>query len=201
MKFSNALWHPRVEPKKGGLIGISALTADGWNPNMNLEALLVSIQTMLCFPGKLDQVTTRNELARKQLEEEDNTYEKQASSWAEEDNEGFGLVQFQDLRLLAIQSILAIPGVVGYKCQFYCRRESATTVKIVAVIFPDLTVYRDKVDQEYCSTMTRITDQNFEIPIDAEIAIGSRKMSRDRCWEISAKNTVFKKSQVDILDP
>ena len=134
---------------------------------MTVEALLVSIQTMLCFPGKLEQVTTRNKLTRKQLEEEENTHEKQASSWAEEDNEGVGLVLFQDLQLFAILTIY--PWCSGLQVLVLLSKRSSTTVKIVAVMFLDLTVYCDKVHQEYDSTMKSIRFQKF--------STGSRKYS------------------------
>ena len=61
----------------------------------------------------------------------------------------------------SLQFSLYIPGVVGYKCWFYCQKGSSTTVKIVAVMFPDLTVYCDKVHQEYDSTMKSIRFQKF----------------------------------------
>lgn len=199
MSVVNMIWHPKLQPRRGGRICLSELS-EAWKPSLTFETLLVTIQTMLGDPGKMFTVITLNEEAKEQFYEDHKAYQDQAVSWAEKDNEGFGMVQFHDLRLAAIQSVLAIPNVIGHECHLFCKRESRLSVQIVAVVIPSLTIYREKIERDYMSVMKRLTYQPVQFNTEV-ITISTSKMSRDKCWQVSISDATFSKTQVDHFDP
>ena len=154
------IWHPKVN--SNGTICLRELYS-GWWPNYTIATLAKSIQDMLrhpgLFPDNFDEVM--NQEAAKQFWRDETQYRKQALEWAKEDNCGFGMVQFEDLRLKAIQSVLKVPNLINYECHILCRRESKTRFEIVAVVIPNLTIYREKVEKDYLSSFKRLTFHVF----------------------------------------
>ena len=98
-----------------------------------------------------------NGVAGKQLWEDERGYWKQALEWAEKDNSGYGMVQFQDLRLAAMQSCLSVPKAIPYECHLFCRARDPFKFELIAIIIPCLTVYRERVEKDFCSTLKRVT--------------------------------------------
>ena len=66
------------------------------------------------LPDNFDGVINRE--ATKLFWTDETVYRKQALEWAKEDNCGFRMVQFEDLRLKAIQSVFKVP---NYECHFF----------------------------------------------------------------------------------
>ena len=80
-----------------------------------------------------------NQVAANQLWEDERAYRKQALEWAIKDNSGYGMVQFQDLRLAAIQSCLLVPNAIPYECHIFVRPKQKTcsiqTTRVALLLF------------------------------------------------------------------
>ena len=83
-----------------------------------------------------------NQVAANQLWEDERAYRKQALEWAIKDNSGYGMVQFQDLRLAAIQSCLLVPNAMPYECHIFCKGKiftqktcSIQTTRVALLLF------------------------------------------------------------------
>ena len=62
-----------------------------------------------------------NQVAANQLWKDERGYWKEALEWADKDNSGYGMVQFQDLRLAAMQSCLSVPMGIPYECHIFIK--------------------------------------------------------------------------------
>ena len=198
--FKHKVWHPKLQFTSGNIC-IPEFTVQ-WFPATNVNTILFSIVGMFVRVGRNTPhgVIYLNSEAAEQLWEDEEEYNKMALQWAEKDNCGYGMAQFEDLRLKAIQSCLRID-VASYECHFFCQSSKGLEVKVVAVVIPSLTIYRDKVEKHYLSTMKRLTTQEFKFKSDGTAVIRSNEFSRDKCWKISLPGTTFTKSEVDKVDP
>ena len=197
--FKNKVWHPRIVPPIGSIC-LEELRY--WNPSLTINTLLFTIGQVLARPHDIPHDTKLpNQVAANQLWKDERGYWKEALEWADKDNSGYGMVQFQDLRLAAMQSCLSVPMGIPYECHIFYQACDPLKFELIAMIIPCLTVYREKIEKDFCSTLKRVTTSpefNFN---NKEVQIHCGEFSRDRCWEINSSGTVFDKAVVDKLDP
>ena len=200
MFLHQKIWHPKINTL--GNICLYELYG-GWSPAITMSALAMSIQDLLRHPGQFPEefFNVLNMEAAKQFWANESSYRCQALEWAKEDNDGFGMVQFEDYRLKAIQSVLVVPNIINYECHLFCHTESKLRFVIVATIVPNLAIYRQKVEQDYRSVSQRLTFQEFQFQDDGIATIHSTKYSRDKCWEICIEDGAFRKAEIDLFDP
>ena len=201
IKVLNKMWHPKIDPRLGGNICLAELAPQNWKPHLKLEVALSSIQILFADPGEIGSSSFNGE-AREQYIMDKKTYKAKALEWAKEDNEGYGLVQFEDYRLSGIQSVLTVPAldIIPYECHLFCQRENTQSFKITAAIIPSLIIYRESI-KNYLSTMKRLTIYEFKFHDNAAISLCTSKRSRDNCWEFSQNEATFTKVEVDKFDP
>ena len=203
----NKMWHPKIRPWREGGICLAETSPEGWNPKMKLTTLLLSIGMMLGNPGDLKQSLSSffNKRAFEDYVYNREAYNKKALEWAEEDNEGYGVVQFEDHRLSAIQTVLAVfPGIIPsechiipYECHTFCCRMSKHCFRLTLVVIPSLCIYREKITT---SGSIKITDAKFQFKSNA-MSLTTSEDSRDKCWTIKTSSSTFEKKKVDLFYP
>ena len=94
-----------------------------WKVTLTLNTLALTIGQLLGCPRDIphESKSMPNQVAANQLWEDERAYRKQALEWAIKDNSGYGMVQFQDLRLAAIQSCLLVRNAMPYECHIFCK--------------------------------------------------------------------------------
>ena len=192
------IWHPKVDYR--GNICLDELDCSGWRGVLTISALAMSIQELLRHPGQFPEEfhNALNMQAAKQYWGNETLYRRQALEWAKEDNSGFGMVQFEDYRLKAIQSVLMVPNIINYECHLFCHQKGKLKFVIVATIVPN---HRQKVEKDYLSVFQRLPFQEFQFQDDGIATIHSTKYSRDKCWEICIEDGAFRKAEIDLFDP
>ena len=196
----NKIWHPKIDPWRQGGICFAETTPQEWQPKMKLMPLLLSIRMLLGNPGELvpHESSYLNGYAFEDYVYNREAYNKKALEWAEEDNEGYGVVQFEDHRLIAIQSALAVPDIIPYECHTFCHRMSTHCFRLTLIVLPSLHIYREKITQT-CGSI-RITQAEFKFK-DSAVSLTASEDSRDKCWKIKLSNSTFEKNKVDQIDP
>ena len=199
--FENNVWHPKVSPNQGHIC-LAEVTDEYWKPRIKLNTIGLSIAEMLRHPGEFKACHhLLNREAADQFWDDYKTYEKVALEWAKQDNSGYGMIQFEDLRLAAIQSCLAFPSLIPYECHVFCAKAcTPMKLELIATVIPSLTIYREMVDRVYGSLLKLTTSSEFNFD-DKKVAIYCSEFSRDKCWEISLSDSVINKAEVDKLDP
>ena len=197
IEFANAVWHPKIGQVGGwvrtprrSFVCLPAISLINWKPATRLYTILLTMQDMLRDPG--DDVTKEgpifNAEAAKQYLHDRAFYVRTAKEWARKDNEGYGLVTFENYRISAIQSVLRVPGVIGYEGQVFCNKDDRCTWMVTLVIIPGLALYREGVEQLYPITShqyLKLTRFDFSFYKDTEITLKVGKgVSLDECWKI-----------------
>ena len=194
----NKIWHPKFNLETR-TICLAYISPEDWKSGTGLSIVMLSIMALLDNPGDITHVV--NEKAKQQILEDGQAYRKQALEWAEKDNAGYGMIQFEDLRLKAIQSCLC-PARIPYECHFFCRRSSSLEYEIVATVAPCLVIYREKVEKDISSTMKRVTTSSeFHFNDEGLVTISCGEFSRDKCWKVSVSKATFKKAEMVSFDP
>ena len=195
----NKIWHPKFNLETR-TISLAYIYPENWKPATGLSTMMLLIMALLDNPDDITSVV--NEKAKQQILEDEQAYRKQALEWAEKDNSGYGMIQFEDLRLKAIQSCLSVPALIPYECHFFCRRSSSLEYEIVATVAPCLVIYREKVGKDFSSTMKRVTTSSeFHFNDEGLATISCGEFSRDKCWKVSVSKATFKKAEMVSFDP
>ena len=198
IKAVNKMWHPKIDPRWGGIC-LAELSPENWEPSLKLDVILPSIQILLADPGEIGKSVVNKDATEQYIKDKEK-YNAQALEWARKHNKGYGLVQFEDYRLSAIQSVLTVPDIIPYECHLFCQRENTQSFKITAAIIPSLIIYRESI-KKYLSIMKRLTFYTFKFSDNAAIDLYTSKRSRDNCWEFSQSEVTFTKVEIDKFDP
>ena len=198
------IWNPRIVFQLG-YICIDILKEE-WHLGRSFSTILASITILLANIGSLPQLDPGkrylNEEAARQYWFNEEAFKRKALDCAEKDNAGYGMLNFEDLRLAAIQSCLKVKNLKHYECHFFCKARTKSEVDIIATIIPGFTIYREYVEKCFLSTMKRLTMQNFFFNDDNEtVIIKGNELSRDGFWKIDLPGTIIKKDNVDKQDP
>ncbi len=202
------LWHPKIN-LDGKNVCLNELYSTHWNPRFRLELILMSIQVMLRDPGEdLTHMTVVNHEAADQYLSDRSAYNAAAKKWAadEKHNEGYGPVKFEDIKMSAIQSVLKVTGgVARYKGSVFCQKISSDCWQLELVVIPQLTVYREGVEQLYpVSEHRKLTEFEFYFEGDEITFDVGREgsTSLDQCWGVTPlSEPKIEKQAVDKFDP
>lgn len=196
----NKLWHPKVDSRRKGGICLDEITPDQWRPETELTTILLSLQMFLGNPGELVPNKSRfpNQDAFEEYVYDREAYNKRALEWAQKDNEGYGIVQFEDHRLAAIQSIQAASSIIPYECHVFCCRVSEHCFRLTLIVVPSIRMYREKITP--VSGSVKITQTKFEFK-SSTMSLTANEDSRDKCWKIKMSSSTFEKNKVDKIDP
>ena len=194
VRFKNEMWHPKISVTRG-TICMPQITRY-WKTSLNIQSILLSIKAMLVNPGDMDIEDGKflNKEACDEYLSNREIYNRKALQFAQKDNEGYGIVQFEDLRLSAIQSILAVPDLISYEYHVNCCRTSTQSFKCTVEVIPGLHIYREKINPSH------ITQGKFKFKSHA-VNLTACTDSLDRCWKIETSNSTFEKKKVDQVDP
>ena len=198
---TNKIWHPKIQPRRQGGICMAELTYGGCKPATNqMSILLLSLQVLLGNPGELTAESTDflNPYALNDYLFNQQAYNKKALEWVKEDNEGYGAVQFEDHRLRAVQSILAVSFIIPYECHVFCCRVSEHCFRLTLIVVPSLYMYREKITP--ASGSIKLTQTEFKFKSSA-MSLTASEDSLDKCWKIKMISSTFEKDKVDQIDP
>ena len=106
------------------------------------------------------------------------------------------MVQFEDHRLTAKRSILAVPDIIPYECKFFGCRVSKHCFRLTLVVIPSLRLYREKITP--ASGSIKITQKEFHFN-GSTMSLAASEDSRERCWKIKMSNSTFEKEEVELL--
>ena len=196
--FINKMWHPKISVTRGAIC-LAQISPENWKPAFEISTILLSIRAMLVNPGDMeikDGQFLNKEACDEYLSNRE-IYNRKALQFAQEDNEGYGSVQFEDLRLSAIQSILAVPDLISYEYHVNCCRTSTQSFKCTVEVIPGLRIYCEKIKPTGAS---HITQGEFKFKSHA-VNLTACTDSLDRCWKIETSNSTFEKKKVDQVDP
>ena len=196
--FMNKMWHPKISVTRG-TVCLAQISPQNWDLRLMIWPILLSIRAMLGHPGDMEirDCQFLNKEAGDDYFSNREIYNRKALQFAQDDNEGYGSVRFEDLRLSAIQSILAVPDLISYEYHVNCCRMSTQSFKCTVEVIPGLHIYREKINPTGAS---HITQGEFKFKSHA-VNLTACTDSLDRCWKIETSNSTFEKKKVDQVDP
>ena len=189
------VWNP-IFDEKGDHIKLPIVEPENWKPATKIEQCLVSIRYYLT-EGEVDTSdltrTPLNEAASDMFVDRRPEYDRTAKEYTETSNEGYGDIAFEDLQVACLEKLLSIPMAVRYNCTIYGKKIDDTTVQLFLVLFPDTKIHKENAEKyinDFQVDKALTTYKfDFEFP-DKVIKIVPPSKSKDKCWDITALESV-----------